>query len=108
MIEGLAGLGDPSVAGPEGGEVQFIASGWRLALSEFLENRLAVFGLAVIVLFFLFCFLGPLFHPTNQLLVNPLNTDLAPGGAHLLGTDEHGFDEFGRIMLGGQSAPGRC
>ncbi|MGD0387242.1 MAG: ABC transporter permease, partial [Solirubrobacteraceae bacterium] len=36
--------------------------------------------------------------------VNPLNTDLAPGGHYLLGTDEHGFDEFGRIMLGGQTA----
>jgi ABC-type dipeptide/oligopeptide/nickel transport system permease subunit len=103
-IGGLGGLGDPSVAGPEGGEVQLIASGWKLALSEFCDNKLAVFGLAVIVLFFLFCFLGPLIHPTNQLLVNPLNTDLAPAGHHLLGTDEHGFDEFGRLMLGGQSA----
>ena len=104
LIEGLGDLAGPSVAGPEGGEVQFIASGWRLALSEFLDNKLAVFGLGVIVVFFLFCFLGPLFHPTNQLLVNPLNTDLAPGGQHLLGTDEHGFDEFGRLMAGGQSA----
>jgi peptide/nickel transport system permease protein len=92
------------VTGPEGGEVQFIASGWKLALSEFFDNKLAVFGLAVIVLFFLFCFLGPLVDPTNQTLVNPLNTDLAPGGHYLLGTDEHGFDEFGRLMLGGQSA----
>jgi ABC-type dipeptide/oligopeptide/nickel transport system permease subunit len=105
MIEGLGdAAAGPSVAGPEGGEVQFIASGWKLALSEFFDNKLAVFGLAVIVIFFLFCFFGPLIDPTNQTLVNPLNTDLAPGGAHLLGTDEHGFDEFGRIMLGGQSA----
>ncbi len=90
--------------GPEGGEVQVIASGWRLALREFFDNKLAVLGLGVIVFFILFCFLGPLIHPTNQTLVNPLNTDLPPGGGHLLGTDEHGFDELGRIMLGGQSA----
>jgi peptide/nickel transport system permease protein len=104
LVEGLGDVGGPSVAGPEGGEVQFIASGWKLALREFLDNKLAVFGLGVIVLFFLFCFLGPLFHHTNQSLVNPLNTDLSPGGSHVLGTDEHGFDEFGRLMQGGQSA----
>jgi ABC-type dipeptide/oligopeptide/nickel transport system permease subunit len=104
LIEGLVDVGGPSVAGPEGGQVQIISSGWKLAFREFFDNKLAVLGLAVIVFFILFCFLGPVIHPTNQTLVNPLNTDLPPGGDHLLGTDEHGFDEFGRIMLGGQSA----
>ena len=104
LIEGLAAPTDLAVAGPEGGEVQVVSSGWKLAIREFLDNKLAVAGLVVIVFFILFCFIGPLIDPTNQTLVNPLNTDLAPGGSHLLGTDEHGFDEFGRIMLGGQSA----
>jgi ABC-type dipeptide/oligopeptide/nickel transport system permease subunit len=104
LVQGLDSVGGLAVAGPEGGEVQVIASGWRLALREFLDNRLAVAGLVVIVLFVLFCFIGPLFHPTNQSLVNPLVTDQAPGGAHPLGTDEHGFDELGRLMLGGQTA----
>jgi peptide/nickel transport system permease protein len=99
MLEGLGAL-----TGPEGGEVQVIASGWQLALREFFDNKLAVVGLAVIVIFILLCFIGPLIDPTNQSLVNPLNTDLAPGGSHLLGTDEHGFDEFGRLMAGGQTA----
>jgi ABC-type dipeptide/oligopeptide/nickel transport system permease subunit len=89
---------------PEGGEVGAIASGWRLALREFLSNRLAVVGLGVLLFFVAFCFLGPLVHHTNQTDFNPLNTNQAPGGGHLLGTDEHGFDELGRIMLGGQSA----
>lgn len=107
MIEGIAGIqgvfpGSP--AGPEGGEVMVIASGWKLALREFLDNKLAVVGLVVIVFFILFCFLGPVIHPTNQTLFDPLNTDLAPGGAHPLGTDDHGLDELGRIMLGGQAA----
>lgn len=90
--------------GPEGGQVQVIASGWRLALREFLDNRLAVLGAGVIVFFILFCFVGPLIYHTNQTDFNPLTTDLSPGGAHLLGTDEHGFDELGRIMVGGQAA----
>jgi peptide/nickel transport system permease protein len=89
---------------PEGGEVQIIASGWRLALREFLSNRLAVVGLVVIVFFVLFCFVGPLVYHTNQSLTNPLITDLAPGAGHPLGTDDNGFDELGRIMAGGQTA----
>jgi ABC-type dipeptide/oligopeptide/nickel transport system permease subunit len=89
---------------PEGGEVQVIASGWRLALREFMQNRLAVFGLGVILFFVVFCFLGPLVYHTNQSNFNPLTTDLPPGSGHPLGTDEHGFDELGRIMYGGQTA----
>ena len=37
-------------------------------------------------------------------MFNPLNTDLPPGNGHPLGTDEHGFDELGQIMKGGQTA----
>ncbi|HZO79131.1 MAG TPA: ABC transporter permease [Solirubrobacteraceae bacterium] len=95
----------------EGGEVLAIASGWRLALREFAENKVALVGLGIIIFFVLFCFLGPLFYHTNQTLTQPLQANLAPGaatpsGGHagLLGTDEHGFDELGRIMAGGQTA----
>jgi ABC-type dipeptide/oligopeptide/nickel transport system permease subunit len=89
---------------PEGGEVQVIASGWKLSLREFAQNRLAVVALLVLVFFILFSFVGPLVHSTNQTVFNPLDTDLAPGGSHPLGTDQHGFDELGQLMKGGQSA----
>ena len=104
LIEGLGGALQPSLIGPEGGEVQVISSGWRLALREFMANRLAVAGLAVIVFFVLFSFVGPLIYHTNQSLFNPLTTDQPPGGGYPLGTDDHGFDELGRIMVGGQTA----
>jgi peptide/nickel transport system permease protein len=104
LIEGLGDVTGRPVTGPEGGDVQTISSGWRLALREFFDNKFAVFGLAVILAFILFCFIGPVVHPTNQSLVNPLITDQAPGGGYVLGTDENGYDELGRIMLGGQSA----
>jgi ABC-type dipeptide/oligopeptide/nickel transport system permease subunit len=108
-VEPTPGLsGTPQIeilpTAPEGGEVQVIASGWRLAMREFVSNRLAVLGVGVIVFFVLFCFIGPLFYHTNQTAFNPLITDQAPSGAHLLGTDEHGLDELGRIMIGGQAA----
>lgn len=96
------GQGGPG--SPEGGDVQRVQSGWRLAVREYFDNRLAVIGLVVLVFFVLFCFVGPLVYPTNQTLTNPLITNMAPGGGHPLGTDQNGFDELGRIMKGGQTA----
>jgi peptide/nickel transport system permease protein len=89
---------------PEGGDVQVVASGWRLAWREFRANRLALVGLGILVFFILLSFVGPLIYHTNQSLTTPLLSDAGPSSAHLLGTDENGFDELGRIMLGGQAA----
>ncbi len=89
---------------PEGGEVGAIQSGWRLALREFMSNRLAVIGLAMLLFFVLFCFVGPLIYRTNQLSTNLIDANQPPSAAHLLGTDTDGFDNLGRIMKGGQAA----
>jgi ABC-type dipeptide/oligopeptide/nickel transport system permease subunit len=106
LLEGFGGLSPnpPAPASPEGGDVQVVSSGWRIALREFASNRIALVGLLILIFFVLFCFLGPLIHHTNQTDTNPLTTDVPPGGKHILGTDENGFDEFGRIMVGGQTA----
>lgn len=100
LVPGIPPIGTT----PEGGEVQVVASGWRMAISSFVENKLAVVGVAVIVFFVLFCFVGPHIYHTNQVDTNPLVTDLSPSSAHPLGTDDNGFDELGRIMAGGQAA----
>jgi ABC-type dipeptide/oligopeptide/nickel transport system permease subunit len=89
---------------PDAGDVGPVQSGWRLALREFASNRLAVAGLAILVFFVLFSFAGPLVYHSSQLLINNLNTFLPPGAGHPLGTDNQGFDELGRLMLGGQAA----
>ena len=89
---------------PEGGEIGAVQSGWRLALREFLSNRLAVIGFAILVFFVLFCFVGPLIYHTNQLDTNLTQANMPPSAQHLLGTDTNGFDELGRIMKGGQAS----
>jgi peptide/nickel transport system permease protein len=89
---------------PEGGDVGAVQSGWRLALREFMSNRLAVVGFGMVVFFVVFCFVGPLIYHTNQIDTNLIIANEAPSGAHLLGTDTDGFDELGRIMVGGQAA----
>ncbi|MEU1533928.1 ABC transporter permease [Streptomyces fagopyri] len=78
------------------------ATSTRLAVRRFLRNRLAVVGLAVVVLFFLFCFAGPLMYSTDQTHTLLQQVNLAPSGAHWLGTDAVGHDELGRLMYGGK------
>jgi peptide/nickel transport system permease protein len=77
-------------------------STFRRGLEVFLENKLAVTGVGVFVFMLLFCFLGPHLYHTNQLQVDFAHEEIAPGGAHPLGTDANGFDVLGRLMIAGQ------
>jgi peptide/nickel transport system permease protein len=89
---------------PEGGEVGAVQSGWRLALREFASNRLAIVGVAILVFFVVFCFLGPVFYHANLLQTELINAKDPPGAGHPLGTDDNGFDILGELMKGGQAA----
>ena len=71
-------------------------------LEVFLENKLAIVGVVLLVLIFGFCFIGPLFYHTDQVHVNLANENLPPGTGHPLGTDQNGYDVLGRLMSGGQ------
>jgi peptide/nickel transport system permease protein len=77
-------------------------STFRRGLEVFLENKLAVAGLGIIVFMVLFCFAGPHLYHTNQLQVNFGNEELSPSAAYPLGTDNDGFDVLGRLMVAGQ------
>jgi len=89
---------------PEGGEIGPIQSGWRLALREFMSNRLAVTGVAILLFFLVFCFLGPYIYHANLLQTDLINAHDPPGAGHPLGTDTQGFDVLGELMKGGQAA----
>jgi peptide/nickel transport system permease protein len=91
---------------PAAGQVYSSGSVWLRIYRAFVENKLAVVGLGIIVFMVLFCTVGPFFYHTNQtnaqeaLLNSTLNT--GPSGHHPLGTDPSGFDILGRLMYGGQ------
>jgi ABC-type dipeptide/oligopeptide/nickel transport system permease subunit len=89
---------------PDGGEIGPIQSGWRLALREFASNRLAVTGVAILLFFLVFCFLGPYIYHANLLQTDLINSHDPPGAGHPLGTDTQGFDVLGELMKGGQAA----
>jgi peptide/nickel transport system permease protein len=74
--------------------------GWEV----FAENRLALASLGMVVFIVLFCFVGPLFYHTDQVHTNLSQTLCPPSGAHLLGCDNVGYDQLGRLMVGGQTS----
>jgi peptide/nickel transport system permease protein len=76
----------------------------RAIVAVFAENKLALAGALILVLIVLFCFLGPVLYHTNQVSTNLAASGEPPSGGHLLGTDNVGYDELGRLMAGGQSS----
>jgi peptide/nickel transport system permease protein len=72
------------------------------ALIVFRQNRLALAGFIIVVGFVLFCFVGPVFYHTNQIATDVPLANRPPSAQHLLGTDSVGYDELGRLMVGGQ------
>jgi peptide/nickel transport system permease protein len=76
----------------------------RRAGEVFVENRLALVGLGFIVFIVLFCFIGPHLYVTNQVDTSLIDSLCTPGSQHLLGCNELGYDELGRLMVGGQTS----
>ena len=79
----------------------------RLIAERFLRNRVSVAGLAVLLIITLAAIFAPLLtHQTASLdpatKTNIFNTLAPPSGAHLLGTDDVGRDEFARLLFGGR------
>jgi len=72
------------------------------ALIVFRQNRLALAGFIIVIGFVLFCFVGPVFYHTNQIATDVPIANRPPSANHLLGTDSVGYDELGRLMVGGQ------
>lgn len=97
----VLGEGAPAVA--PGMEITPTRSMFRRGLEVFVENKLALVGIGLLVLIALFCFVGPLVYHTNQVNTNLLAANLRPGQqGHPLGTDQDGYDQLGRLMVGGQ------
>ena len=104
MIGGVQLEEEALLASPSAGDATGTGrSTFQLVLSVFLENRLAVVGLFLVVFFALFCFLGPVFYHTNQIQTNLAIENQGPSLHHLLGTDDVGYDIMGRLMAGGQT-----
>jgi peptide/nickel transport system permease protein len=81
-----------------------VASPLRMAVDTMVQNKAALTGIVVIILMALFSFIGPFFYHTDQVTIHLSQSLHAPSSLHPLGTDNEGYDELGRLMLGGQTS----
>ncbi len=82
---------------------------WKDAWRRLLKNKLATFGMVVMALMTLLVIFGPMLLSGLMGITAtgvPDNPDLlksmAPSGAHLMGTDDLGRDQFARVLQGGR------
>lgn len=80
----------------------------RMVLNRFRRNKMAQVGFVIILLMFVFAFLGPFFSPYSegQIFLSEDGSEMllyqAPSAAHPLGTDGRGMDLLTRLMYGGR------
>ncbi len=75
---------------------------WTIAWGALKKNRLAMFGLSVMVCLVVIALLTPIIAPFTQEAQNLKLGATPPSAAHWLGTDTLGRDLLSRLMYGGQ------
>lgn len=77
---------------------------WRDAWHRLKRNKLAIFGLIVIVILAFTAIFGPYLTPYDYLSQDLASRNAAPSLAHFFGTDDLGRDVFSRIVFGTRTA----
>jgi peptide/nickel transport system permease protein len=77
-------------------------SQWAIAARHFKKNKLAIAGLAVMIILYLITLLTPLIAPFDPAAQGDIITSryLPPSSAHWLGTDKFGRDILSRVLYG--------
>jgi peptide/nickel transport system permease protein len=77
---------------------------WRDAWYRLKRNRLAVFGLIVVLILAFAAIFGPYLTPYDYLSQDLQARNAAPSLHHLFGTDDLGRDVFSRVVFGTRTA----
>ncbi|RSS80175.1 ABC transporter permease [Streptomyces sp. WAC06614] len=77
---------------------------WGEIRHRFVANKLAVFGLILVLALFATALFAPLIAPHDPYHQDLTNTLQDPSGDHLLGTDALGRDQLSRIIYGSRIA----
>jgi peptide/nickel transport system permease protein len=107
-------------------DIEKVVTPGQLIMKRFLRNKLAIVGMGILVVMFLFSFVGPFFSPYGEYDIfferdgvkisvevegdeNPFTEPgikillkAPPSSEHWLGTDRDGRDIITRLMYGGQ------
>jgi ABC-type dipeptide/oligopeptide/nickel transport system permease subunit len=85
-------------------EIEPPVSLWRDAWHRLRRNKLAVFGLVVVVILAFAAIFGPYLTPYDFLSQDLNSRNIAPSLSHLFGTDDLGRDVFSRVVYGTRTA----
>lgn len=77
---------------------------WRDAWRRLVRNKLAVVGLAMVLILAFAAAFGPMLTPYDFLSQDLDARNLAPTPTHLFGTDDLGRDVFSRVLYGSRTA----
>ncbi|HHY98799.1 MAG TPA: ABC transporter permease [Firmicutes bacterium] len=77
-----------------------VISYWQDAWRRFKKNRLALFGLGILIFMGLLSIFGPYFTPYDYREQSLLYCNMLPSREHWLGTDNLGRDIFARLCYG--------
>lgn len=77
---------------------------WRRFQRVFLQRKVVIFGLVVLILLLLTAILAPLLSPYDPNQINMKDSLQAPSGTHWLGTDLQGRDSLSRLIYGSRTA----
>lgn len=81
---------------------EVLLSAGQIARKKFFQNKMAVLGLIVIILFVILSVFAPLFTRLDPNQTDLLNIRGCPNAEHILGTDDLGRDIFTRLLYGGR------
>ena len=73
---------------------------WKDAMRRFRKNKFAMVALVLIIILFLFAFVGPMLSPYSYDQFNAGQEDQGPNAMHPFGTDRFGRDLLVRNMYG--------
>ena len=89
---------DPTLSG------EFEFSERREKLVLFVQNKLGMFGLLLVLLFFASAIFAPIFATHDPFQMDIPNRMSGPTAAHWAGTDQLGRDTYSRVLYGGRVA----
>lgn len=75
---------------------------WKLSLNRFMKNKLAVFGMIILLILIITSIFAPLITSYGRDAQNLSMIHGKPSKEHILGTDELGRDVFTRLLYGGR------
>mgnify|MGYP001559180520 FL=1 len=79
-----------------------ILSPWKIISKRLKKNKLAIFGMYILLFMVLMALVGPLISPYKMETIDLYNVSASPSFKHLLGTDDVGRDVLVRVMYGGR------